>query len=148
MESKGIKAHFELDDSSLLVLTRIEFVFERKDNDTDKNNTIATDEQSTLSKIRSKISSFFKSKIVDDGTKKGDEVEQNKETKTTSDEPSTKPVDNNGTTNTTNDTSTTTTAPTPTTPRQMSAREPLKFKIVLLDYPDPSEEAQTESRQK
>ncbi|CAF4771632.1 unnamed protein product, partial [Rotaria magnacalcarata] len=41
-----------------------------------------------------------------------------KETKTTSDEPSTKPVDNNGTTNTTNDTSTTTTAPTPTTPRQ------------------------------
>ncbi|CAF4590024.1 unnamed protein product, partial [Rotaria socialis] len=148
MESKGIKAHFELDDSSLLVLTRIEFVFERKDNDTDKNKAITKDEQSTLSKIGSKISSFFKSKTGDDGTKKGDEDEQNEETKTTSDEPSTKPLDNNETTNTTNDTSTTTTASTPTTPKQMNAREPLKFKIDLLDYPDPSEEAQTESKKK
>jgi hypothetical protein len=37
---------------------------------------------------------------------------------------------------------------TTTTPKSMTIREPLKFQIELLDYPDPSAEAQANSIKK
>ncbi|CAF3363071.1 unnamed protein product [Rotaria sp. Silwood1] len=147
-ESKGIKAHFQLDENCLLVLDRIDFAFEKKANESDKDNVKPKEEESTLSKIGSKISSFFSSKNSDDETHNTDENIPNDNTKTNTDDPSTKPVDNNATTNATNDTSTTTTASPPITPKPMIIREPLKFQIELLDYADPSSKTQANSIKK
>ncbi len=54
------------------------------------------------------------------------------------------------TTNTTDDasTTTTTTAPPSTTLKTITIREPLEFKVELLDYSDPSPEAQANSIKK
>ncbi|CAF1187477.1 unnamed protein product [Rotaria sordida] len=147
-ESKGIKAHFQLDDNCLIVLDRIEFAFEKKENESDKNNVKTQQGKSTLSKLGNKISSFFSSKNSDDETNNTVENIPNDNTKTNTDEPSTKSVDNNETINTTNDTSTTTTVSPPTTPKPTIIREPLKFQIELLDYADPSSEAQANSVKK
>jgi hypothetical protein len=53
-------------------------------------------------------------------------------------------------TNTTDNSSSTTTAPppSPTTPKPMNIREPLEFQVELLDYTDPSSEAQADSMKK
>ncbi|CAF4351963.1 unnamed protein product [Rotaria sp. Silwood2] len=146
-ESKGIKAHFQLDENCLLVLDRIEFAFEKKENESDKNDDKPKEEKSTLSKIGRKISSFFSSKDSNDETNNTDENIPTDNTKTTTDEPSTKPVDNNESNNATNDTPTTTALP-PITPKPSIIREPLKFQIESLDYPDPSSEAQANSMKK
>lgn len=53
VDTKGIKAHFAMDDSGLLILQNVELVIEK---------TIAGDhdEESTLSKIGNTISNLFK----------------------------------------------------------------------------------------
>lgn len=53
VDTKGIKAHFSMDDSGLLVLQNVELIIEK---------TVAGDEEeeSTLSKIGSTISNLFK----------------------------------------------------------------------------------------
>ena len=55
VESKGIKAHFSMDDSGILNLLHVELIVE-------KNTTgeeIPTDEESPLSKLGSTISKLF-----------------------------------------------------------------------------------------
>ncbi|CAF3534696.1 unnamed protein product [Adineta steineri] len=142
MESKGVRAHFQLDDSCLLVLDRIEFIFGKKGVDIDNNDT-KPKEESTLSKIGSKISSFFSSKSSND------EVKETTENTPTDSSETKKTVDNKGT-NTTNDTvsSTTTNASSNTTPKPNIIREALEFKVEILDYTDPSSEAQINSKKK
>ncbi|CAF0754416.1 unnamed protein product [Adineta steineri] len=143
MESKGVRAHFQLDDSCLLVLDRIEFIFGKKGVDIDNNDT-KPKEESTLSKIGSKISSFFSSKSSND------EVKETTENTPTDSSETKKPVDNNEGNNTTNDTasSTTTNASSNTTPKPNIVRESLEFKVEILDYTDPSSEAQINSKKK
>ncbi|XP_022162145.1 hypoxia up-regulated protein 1 isoform X2 [Myzus persicae] len=53
-DTKGIKAHFAMDDSGLLILQNVELLIE-------KTVTADTEEESTLSKIGSTISNLFKS---------------------------------------------------------------------------------------
>ncbi|XP_067935548.1 hypoxia up-regulated protein 1-like [Watersipora subatra] len=50
-ESKGVKAHFVMDESGLLLLDNVEIVFERKPN--------PASEETTFSKLSSTISNFF-----------------------------------------------------------------------------------------
>ncbi|XP_051540205.1 hypoxia up-regulated protein 1 [Myxocyprinus asiaticus] len=49
-ESKGIKAHFNMDESGVLILDRVESVFE----------TVVEEEESTLTKLGNTISSLFR----------------------------------------------------------------------------------------
>ncbi|CAF0839119.1 unnamed protein product [Didymodactylos carnosus] len=60
-ESKGVKAHFRLDENCLIVLDRVEFVFGKKGVETtsDEKTGDGDQEKSTLSKLGNKISSFF-----------------------------------------------------------------------------------------
>ncbi|CAH1796844.1 unnamed protein product [Owenia fusiformis] len=50
-ESKGVKAHFKMDESGILVLDKVEFQFEKQPS--------PEDDQSTLSKLGNTISNFF-----------------------------------------------------------------------------------------
>ena len=54
IESKGVKAHFSLDESGIFSLSHCEIVFEK--------NTTAEAEEDTLSKIGSAFSSLFSGK--------------------------------------------------------------------------------------
>ncbi|CAF4415865.1 unnamed protein product, partial [Rotaria sp. Silwood2] len=156
-ESKGVKAHFQLDENSLLVLDRIEFVFERKETEADKNTTNDEDE-STLSKLGSKISSFFSSSgssksenDTNNATNTTDEKIPTNNTETNNDEQSKKTVDEKEGTNTTDNTTTTTAATTTTTPpppKTITIREPLEFRLEILGYTDPTSEAQANSMKK
>merc|ERR1712200_99460 len=58
MESKGIKAHFRMDESGLLTLDKVESVFEK--------NSTSEEEKSTWSKIGSAIGGLFSSDSSDD----------------------------------------------------------------------------------
>ncbi|CAF4848104.1 unnamed protein product [Rotaria sp. Silwood1] len=155
-ESKGVKAHFQLDDNSLLVLDRIEFVFERKETEADKNNTTNDEDASTLSKLGSKISSFFSSSgsstsenDTNNATNTTDEKIPTNNTETNNDEQTKKSVDEKEGTNTTdNTTTTTTTTTTPAPPKIITIREPLEFRVEMLDYADPTSEAQANSMKK
>lgn len=55
VDTKGIKAHFSMDDSGLLVLQNVELLVE-------KTVTGDEEEESTLSKIGNTISNLFKGK--------------------------------------------------------------------------------------
>ncbi|CAF1019934.1 unnamed protein product [Adineta steineri] len=154
-ESKGIKAHFQLDDNCLLTLDRVEFVFERKETEADRNNT--DDDASTLSKLGSKISSFFSSRGSasenenNNTTNTTNEEIPTNNTETNSSEETAKPVDEKEITNTTENTTTTTTTPTTTTappPKMITIREPLEYKVESRDYADPTAETQELSRKK
>lgn len=68
-ESKGIKAHFTMDESGLLSLSNVELIVEKNSTD---------DEESTLSKLGSTISKLFTNP---------DEAEQEKGEKSASEEP-------------------------------------------------------------
>ncbi|XP_031550486.1 hypoxia up-regulated protein 1-like [Actinia tenebrosa] len=70
-QSKGIKAHFKLDENGLFSLDRVESVFEKTAEQVEK------EEESTLSKLGSKISSFFGAGGDED--KKEAKVEESKE---------------------------------------------------------------------
>lgn len=50
-ESKGIKAHFGMDESGILNLVNVEFVSEK--------TSLASEEEGTFSKLGSTISKFF-----------------------------------------------------------------------------------------
>ncbi|UJR27971.1 hypothetical protein I4U23_009229 [Adineta vaga] len=139
-EPKGVRAHFQLDESSLLILDRMEFVFGGKDNESDKNNNKLQEEQSTLSKIGSKISSFFSSKSANDSPKDNAEQDSNEHASKSGDT-------KDATLNTTTNSSTTTTSPN-TTLKSGPIREPLEFRIEVLDYPDPTSDARANSLKK
>lgn len=55
VESKGIKAHFSMDESGLLNLANVELVVEK----TLTEEELAAQEESPLSKLGSTISNFF-----------------------------------------------------------------------------------------
>jgi hypoxia up-regulated 1 len=55
VESKGIKAHFSMDDSGLLNLANVDLVVEK----TLTEEELAAQEESPLSKLGSTISNFF-----------------------------------------------------------------------------------------
>lgn len=57
VDTKGIKAHFAMDDSGILVLQNVELLIE-------KTVTSDQEEESTLSKIGSTISNLFKGIII------------------------------------------------------------------------------------
>ena len=97
--------------------------------------------------LGSKITGFFASK----GSKATDETSndaaEQRATDTKSDEASAKKVDDNSS-NATVNASTTTTAATPSKSKSTTTQEPLKFKIDLLDYKDPSSEALDSSKKR
>ncbi|PNF19992.1 Hypoxia up-regulated protein 1 [Cryptotermes secundus] len=84
VESKGIKAHFSMDESGLLNLANVELVVEK----TLTEEELAAQEESPLSKLGSTISNFFtgseekkeekvKEKPVNEGEEKKQEPENN-----------------------------------------------------------------------
>ncbi|CAM2702758.1 unnamed protein product [Rotaria socialis] len=158
-ESKGVKAHFQLDDNSLLVLDRVEFVFERKETEAERTNATKDEDESTLSKLGSKISSFFSSSgasssenDTNNTTNSTEEIGPTNTTETTNDEQTAKPVDEQEGANATENTTTTTTTETTTTTapplKTITIREPLEFTVEILDYADPTFEAQANSMKK
>ncbi|CAM4931979.1 unnamed protein product [Rotaria socialis] len=157
-ESKGVKAHFQLDDNSLLVLDRVEFVFERKETEAERTNATKDEDESTLSKLGSKISSFFSSSgasssenDTNNTTNSTEEIGSTNTTETTNDEQTAKPVDEQEGANATENTTTTTTETTTTTApplKTITIREPLEFTVEILDYADPTFEAQANSMKK
>ncbi|CAF4816222.1 unnamed protein product [Rotaria socialis] len=158
-ESKGVKAHFQLDDNSLLVLDRVEFVFERKETEAERTNATKDEDESTLSKLGSKISSFFSSSgasssenDTNNTTNSTEEIGSTNTTETTNDEQTAKPVDEQEGANATENTTTTTTTETTTTTapplKTITIREPLEFTVEILDYADPTFEAQANSMKK
>ncbi|CAF3581434.1 unnamed protein product [Rotaria socialis] len=157
-ESKGVKAHFQLDDNSLLVLDRVEFVFERKETEAERTNATKDEDESTLSKLGSKISSFFSSSgasssenDTNNTTNSTEEIGPTNTTETTNDEQTAKPVDEQEGANATENTTTTTTETTTTTApplKTITIREPLEFTVEILDYADPTFEAQANSMKK
>lgn len=60
VESKGVKAHFLMDDSGLLNLINVELVVEKSMSESDKN----VPEESPLSKLGSTISKLFTGNFV------------------------------------------------------------------------------------
>lgn len=121
VESKGARAHFHLDESGILTVDRMEFIFEKKVNQSDTNETQSKqNEPSTLSKIGSKLSSFFSSKSSNN----------------VPDSPSEESSENS-TTSTANSSA-----------KGNLIREPLKFRIEQLDYTDPTSDIQKASIKK
>ncbi|CAF1101794.1 unnamed protein product [Adineta ricciae] len=156
-ESKGIKAHFQLDENCLLSLDRIEFTFERKETEADRNTT--EEDASTLSKLGSKISSFFSARSGSSEDENNnatntttEEVPVGNNTETNTMEQETKPTDEKEATNSTENANTTTTTETTTTtkppPKMITIREALKFQVESRDYADPTPEAQANSQKK
>merc|ERR1712096_258937 len=93
MESKGVKAHFRMDESGVLTLESVESVFE---GNRTENVTVKADEpdESTLKKIRDGFSSLFggsadtEEKKAEEVKEKSDETKENKtEEKSTEDKP-------------------------------------------------------------
>lgn len=66
VESKGIKAHFALDESGVFAMTSIELVLEKTIDD-------STDEESSLSKLGNTISKLFSSEKDDSADVKNDD---------------------------------------------------------------------------
>lgn len=140
-ESKGIKAHFQLDENSLLTLDRMEFLFERPETEADRNETEGV--ASTLSKLGSKISSLFSS------TSASNEGDSTNTTATNETLPNLNATETNATVPEQKVTNTTeTTTPPSTTTKMITIKEPLKFRIEYLDYLDPATEAQANSIKK
>merc|ERR1719427_906664 len=83
MESKGVKAHFRMDESGVLTLESVESVFE---GNRTENVTVKADEpdESTLKKIRDGFSSLFggsadtEDKKAEEVKEKSDETKENK----------------------------------------------------------------------
>merc|ERR1712168_1592615 len=83
MESKGVKAHFRMDESGVLTLESVESVFE---GNRTENVTVKADEpdESTLKKIRDGFSSLFggstdtEEKKAEEVKEKSDEAKENK----------------------------------------------------------------------
>lgn len=63
VESKGIKAHFMLDDSGLFSLANVELVFEK---------TVVEEDESTLQKLGNTISKLFSGDSKEDATTEGE----------------------------------------------------------------------------
>nr|CAB3255112.1 hypoxia up-regulated protein 1-like [Phallusia mammillata] len=85
-ESKGVKAHFRMDESGILNLESVEAVYE-VNKTVEENATDAATEESTLQKIKDGISSFFGGGDTDNDTKSTDDKEkQNKTEETKTDE--------------------------------------------------------------
>lgn len=85
IESKGIKAHFAMDDSGLVSCTGVELVLEK--------TVIETDDEGTLSKLGSTISKLFSSGKDDEDSENAQTTEEPSPVKTdapesTSDKPS------------------------------------------------------------
>lgn len=72
-ESKGIKAHFNMDDSGVLTLGQIEAIFEKS---VMVENVKKEDDESVLSKLGSSFNKLFSG--GEDSDKEGEEVKDNK----------------------------------------------------------------------
>lgn len=92
VESKGIKAHFALDDSGVFGLVNAELVLE-------KQNTETKEEEGTLSKLGSTISKLFSGDKDDNKVETDTTAEEKKEGETNT--TSTEAPPTNGTTNST-----------------------------------------------
>merc|ERR1719495_476391 len=78
MESKGVKAHFRMDESGVLALESVESVFE---GNRTENVTVKADEpdESTLKKIRDGFSSLFGGSADTEDKKEAEEVKEKSE---------------------------------------------------------------------
>ncbi|CAF0912064.1 unnamed protein product [Brachionus calyciflorus] len=150
-ETKGIKVHFRLDDSGILRLDKIDIVFE-------KQNAEPTTEESTLSKLGNKISSFFSNgkseetteeeKGKDDDTENKENVNSETTTPETTTEQTTTPTPKTNSTNetATNSTESTTTAKNETQIKSQILRENINFDYVELDLIPVDKKSIEESR--
>ncbi|XP_055642107.1 hypoxia up-regulated protein 1 [Toxorhynchites rutilus septentrionalis] len=126
VESKGIKAHFALDDSGLFQLANVELVLEK---------TVNGDDESTLQKLGNTISKLFSGDSSEDKPTT-DEVPKEDGTKET------KPVDSNKTEESisSNDTK----PENATKPKLVTIKEPIPFKVELV-YVNPLDETEFEN---
>jgi len=142
-ESRGIKVHFKIDDNGILNLEKIDIAF-------DKDGVQEDDEASTLSKLGSKISSFFggsedetQPKTEDEKSTSDDPVEDLKDqTKTPTEESATANTTMN---NTTDPSQTNSTVAKNVT---LTVREEISFTRLSLDFYEPTSDNVAESRRK
>ncbi|XP_026477005.1 hypoxia up-regulated protein 1-like [Ctenocephalides felis] len=123
-ESKGIKAHFEMDDSGVLRLLNVDFVIERKVEDV---------EESTLSKLGSTISNLFSGKTEKPETEEVNEKEVPGTEETSSDDKKLNMTVTNTTASQENVTSTDTGNKTESAgkPKIVTVKEPVKMVNTL-----------------
>nr|ATU82895.1 secreted HSP70-like protein [Pristhesancus plagipennis] len=137
IESKGIKAHFHMDESGLLNLVNVELVVEKTMSDSDLNKP----EESPLSKLGSTISKLFtgpeetlkenlekpEDKDEKDGDKKDDKASDSNKTRDESekDDKKTKDADNK--------------------PKVVLLKEPIASKVEILNIPSLNDKQLTDS---
>ncbi|KAK7068456.1 Hypoxia up-regulated protein 1 [Halocaridina rubra] len=146
-ESKGIKAHFNMDDFGVLTLGAMETVFEKSmlvEDDKPK------EEESTLSKLGSTISKLFsgsedeKSEDKDKENKTGEDVEK----KSKGGKEETDQKKENGKKEEKNTEEAGKDAEKELKPKLVTVKEELNFTIKYLDIPSPSPEAFKASKKK
>lgn len=134
-ESKGIKVHFRLDDSGILRLDKIDVTFERAGGESEQ-------EESTLSKIGNKISSFFGGLNEENSKEETQQGSEDSQTESTTPAPETTtpvPPSTENATNQTNANNTTATPADQTAPVKNATvnltllREDIKYDAVDLD---------------
>lgn len=139
-ESKGIKVHFKIDDNGILHLEKIDIAFE-------KDGPATDDEASTLSKLGSKISSFFgaseeeKEGKADEEKKEGEEADQKSTEKPSTDETKEKTL---------NETVAPLNSSNSTVPKNVTTilREEISYVQMDLDYFNRTDEMASESKKK
>lgn len=127
IESKGIKAHFVMDESGLLSLTNVELVYEKTvlDKETDEND------ESPLFKLSNTISNLFSSGKTDEDDKKTDEpIEQHQSVNETDNKTNTTdiPINNNNNTQPESDSIKNKTEK----PKIITLKEPIESNVVVL----------------
>lgn len=127
-ESKGIKVHFNMDESGVLLVDKIDVLFE-------KNET----QESTLSKIGNTISSFFSSQ--DESNDEQADDKKNEEEKTSNPTPSYSTANETLVKNDSNTTA-------EIVPKTTSIKETIKFDKQSLDLNEFSEETLNEKKKR
>lgn len=124
-ESKGIKAHFAMDESGVLNLVNVEFVFE-------KTVTAEAEEESTLSKLGSTFSKIFGSEPEKPTEKPTEEKPEESNTTNTEQEDEKKMDENKEAKNITENKNATKEAVKENKPKIVTVKEPLKATEKLL----------------
>ena len=146
-ETKGIKVHFKLDDSGVLRVDKIDITFEKNNTEAQENDG----QESTLSKLGNKISSFFGSNGKEDPSNPTNEDEKPEKQEDTNSESTTNQESKttlNQTNATTPDSLNQTTTSTTPTQNLTILREDIKFEQVDLDLRQSTREQMDSCRAK
>jgi len=147
-ESKGIKVHFNMDESGLFQVDKIDIVFEKIANE--------SEDESTLSKIGNKISSFFgggsadnaDEKAREDDEKSGNEEKPEGAKEESKSETGEKASDSNTTANATQTDDNAAKNETKPVVKSKATKEKIQFTTISLGLPDADEAVVSEIKKK